>query len=293
MNFLIKHRFPLSLITYELVISIRIIIEMGLCALHTFIHQLMWFNIILLIFFICFNKILKVEAKRLWLLSAGSLLTFIPIIFSYFAGHKWALNYIEPQNFLQVVKNLFTLLCCHDYNWPMFPELLLLLSGSSALAYYFSKDIQKSFLCSFAAFYSSFLLLGFSWIATNPDHPTLLLLESSFSDSKFYSLQMITIFIFIISIANYKDLKNFFMNYKQLSFHALNLFIIVVFYSIIIYLTNKPLTAADNIVTVIPILFISYTIRTLKLYKAADTYGYVIIWVSFLSIIAMLTNSGL
>jgi hypothetical protein len=266
---------------------------MGLCPPLTYIHQLTWFNTVLLIFFISFKKILKVKTDRLWLLSAGSLLTFIPIIFSYLAGHEWALNYIEPKSFSQIVKDLFTLLCFHDYNWPMFPELFLLLTGSLGLAYYFSKNIKRSITCAFLAFYGSFLLLGFSWIAVNPEHPTLFLLESSFSDSKFYALQVITYFIVVFSLANFKNTTDYFSNIKDLSFHAANFVTIIIFYSLITYLTDKPLTIIDNIVTVIPVLFITYTIKTFRFSKMADTIQIIATLTSIISIITMSTKSNL
>ena len=287
-----KYRFPLSLIFYEIVISLRIFAEMGLCSIHTFIHQLMWFNTVLLVFFIGYRKILKVQTDRLWILSAGSLLTFIPIVFSYIAGHNWALNYVEPQSFIQVLKDLFTLLCCHEYNWPMFPELLALLLGSLGISYFLSKNIKRSVLCSLFSFYGSFLLLGFSWIAVNPDHPTLFLLRSSFVDSKFYSLQMTSLFIILLSAANHKEVHRYFKDLRKVYFHAMNFFMIIIFYSLIIFVTEKPLTASDNIVTVIPTLFIVYTVRNVR----KQTLGLKemsLIWISVLSIIAMLTNSGL
>ena len=292
-NFLIKYKFPLSLIFYEIVISARIFLEMGLCPLHTFIHQLTWFNTVLLIFVICFNLILKVELKKLWILASGGFLTFIPLIVSYFANHTWALNYIEPVSFFQVLKNLTTLLYFHDYNWPMFPELFLLLTGSLVLGYYLSRNIKRSIICAFSAFYGSFFLLGFSWIAVNPEHPTLFLLKSSFSDSKFYSLQVLTYFIAVLSLANFKNTVDYFGNIKDLFFHLINFVTLVVFYSLIIYLTDEPLTAADNIVTVIPILFIAYTARNFKFLKMTNAVRITAAFTLIISVITMLTNSTL
>ena len=292
-NFLIKYKFPLSLIFYEIVISARIFFEMGLCPLHTFIHQLTWFNTVLLIFVMCFKMILKVKLEKLWILAFGGLLTFIPLIVSDLANHEWALNYIEPASLIQLLKDLITLLFFHDYNWPMFPELFLLLTGSLGLAYYLSKNIKRSVLCAFAAFYGSFLLLGFSWIAVNPEHPTLFLLKSSFSESKFYSLQVLTYFILFLSLTNFKNTVKYFRNIKDLSFHITNFMTIVVFYSLIIYLTGEPLTIADNIVTAIPILFIAYTIRTFRFSKMTDAVQITFVLTSILSIIAMLTKSNI
>jgi len=286
-----KHRFLLSLVAYELVISARIFAEMGLCSIHTYIHQLVWFNTVLLIFVLSFNKILKIELEKLWLLSAGAFLTFIPLIYSALSGHDWALNYIEPASFSQVTKDLLTLLCCHEYNWPMFPELLLLLTGSFAMAFYLSKDLKRSSLSSLAAFFGSFLLLGFSWIAVNPDHPTLFIIKSSLSDSKFYSLQLITIFITLLSVTNFSLLQKFFRNFSQPSFHISNFIAIAGFYSVLIYLTDKPLTLADNIVTFTPILFIAETVRRFS--KKIDATYFTMIWISILSAVALLMNSRL
>lgn len=290
-NFLIRYKFPLSLVFYEILISARIFLEMELCPLHTFIHQLTWFNTVLLIFVICFNKILKIELEKLWILAFGGFLTFIPIIVSGLVNHEWALNYIEPSSFAQLSKDLLTLLYFHDYNWPMFPELFLLLTGSLGLAYYFSRNIKRSVVCAFSAFYGSFLLLGFSWIAVNPEHPTLFLLESSFSDSKFYSLQVLTYFIAVLSLTNFKNTADYFRNIKDLFFHLINFVTLVVFYSLIIYLTDVPLTATDNIVTVIPILFIAYTAGNFRFSKMTNPVQITAISTSILSIIGMLTKS--
>lgn len=288
---ILKHRLLISFIFYEIVISARIFTEMGLCSIHTFIHQLVWFNTVLLFFYLGFRKILKIEYQKLWILSAGSILTFIPLIFSYFAGHQWTLNYIEPQSFQQVLTDMATLLCCHNYNWPMFPELFLLFSGSLGLGFYFSKDFKRSLLCSATSFYGSFFLLGFSWIAVNREHPTLFLLDSSFSDSKFYSLQIITYFILATAAANYKTVYGHIKDHRKVQFHALNFFMIIIFYSVIIFMTDKPLTIADNIVTVIPILLISYTLKNIKKYRNLENIVW--IWISGLSVIVMLTASAL
>lgn len=288
----IKNKLNLSLALYQIVISARIFIEMGTCSIHTFIHQLAWFNTVLLFFYLGFRKILKVEHQKLWILSAGSVLTFIPLIVSFLAGHQWSLNYIEPKSFLQILKNLSFLLCCHEYNWPMFPELLLLLTGSIGLAYYFSGNIKLSLICSATSFYGSFLLLGFSWIAVNSEHPTLVLLDSSFSDSKFYSLQVITYFILVISVVNYKAVSEYIKNFMSIQFHAANFFVIAIFYSITIYLNDKPLTAADNFVITVPVLFIAYTFKTIT-GKKLDHKTLTFLWISILSICAMFTESAL
>jgi len=242
----------LFFIVYQIIISTRIFIEMEDLTLSVFIHQLFWFNSVLMFFFICFRYLLNIEKSRLFLLSAGSILTFIPLIYAKLSGTAWALNYIQPVSLKQVAFDLATLLFFHEYNWPMFPELIALLSGSILLATYLSKNLKLSIITSVTSVYGSFLLLGFSWIAVNPEHPTLFLIKSGFHDSQFYAFQLITVFSFFAIISLFKEVSDIFRNFGN------PLFVLSFFFAItlILQLTYLKLFTVSTTLTDLSVTFL-------------------------------------
>lgn len=280
----------LSFVIYQIIISFRIITEMNHLTFYIFIHQLFWFNSVLVCFFIAFRYLLKVEKNRLWILSAGAFLSFIPLAYATMLGEKWALNYIQPVSFSQVSKDLFTLLAFHPYNWPMFPELGALLAGSIAIGWYFSKNIKMSVFSSLTSVYSSFLLLGFSWFSVNPKHPTLFLLKSSFENSQFYALQLISYFSILCIIAFSKELLSFFQELPHklatIPFFFIITFMIDAFF-MCCYSAN--FTVPDMFVTFFPCGAFTLTIFLL-FFNRKPRRLFLPVWITIFSIIATFTE---
>jgi len=285
----------ISFIFYQIVIFARIFVEMEDLTVTVFIHQLFWFNSVLVFFFICFRYILKIEKSRLFLLSAGSFLTFIPLIYAKIKGAQWALNYIEPSSFKQVFLDLATLLFFHEYNWPMFPELLALLAGSIILGTYLSQNPKLSFIASVTAVYGSFLMLGFSWIAVNPEHPTLFLLNTGFHDSQFYALQLITYFSILSTICFYRELCDIFKTFSKPCYpFSAFLILSVIFQGIFLFFFREKVTAADVFVTFFPACstVLSILISLLYLFRIKTIrLLFLPAWITIFSIISLFAKS--
>ncbi|HSW61500.1 MAG TPA: hypothetical protein VLJ60_11925 [bacterium] len=285
----------ISFIIYQIIISTRIFIEMEDLTVSVFIHQLFWFNSVLMFFFICFRYILNIEKDRLSLLSAGSILTFIPITYAKLAGEHWALNYIQPVSFKQVIFDLITLLFKHEYNWPMFPELAALLIGSIALALYLSKNIKLSIISSLTAVYGSFLLLGFSWISVNPEHPTLFLLKSGLEDGQFYALQLITYFSVLSTICFHKELCDIFKTFSK-PCYPFSVFLILsaIFQGTYLFLFTEKVAPADIFVTFFPACSIVLSILLVLLYLfriKTLRFLFLPVWIMIFSIITLFSKS--
>jgi len=279
----------ISFIFYQAVIALRIVTEMNHLTRYIFIHQLFWFNSVLIIFFLIFRYMLKIEKKRLWILFTGSFLTFIPLIYAKIMGAQWALNYIQPVSVSQVVFDILTLLLSHDYNWPMFPELAALLLGATVIGWLLTKKLLKSFLFSLSSVYGSFLILGFSWVSVNPDHPTMFPLKSGFYDHQFYSFQLISYFSFFAVIAFGHELFNFFKHLKRP-------FLIFVFFIIVsafaqfsyLYFFRQTVTVPDIFVTFLPAgsIILTLFIISFSKFKAKILRGaFLPFWIALFSVI--------
>ncbi|MGI6395151.1 MAG: hypothetical protein ACOX2F_10590 [bacterium] len=279
----------LSFIIYQAVIAFRIFMEMEELTTSIFTHQLFWFNSVLLFFLISFKYILKIETKRLWILSAGGMLAFIPIIYAKFLGVTWRLNYIEPVSIKQIFFDLLTLLYNHSHNWLMFPELIALFICSFALGIFLSKKVKLSFIASAVALYSSFLALGFSWLAVNPEHPTLFLVNSGMEDSLFYAMQLITYFSILAIAGFYKNLGELFNKFSNPLFFLI-LFLSSAFLLQFTYLSIfvKEKTVFDFFVTFLPScsLVLTGLLAALTLLKLEPRKSlFLPSWVAFFSII--------
>jgi hypothetical protein len=284
-----------SFILYQIIISTRIFLEMEDLTVSVLTHQLFWFNSVLMVFFICFRYILKIEKDRLALLSAGSILTFIPLAYAKLQGSQWALNYIEPVSFKQVSFDLLTLLFRHEYNWPMFPELVALLAGSVVLGIYLSKNIRLSIISSLTAVYGSFLLLGFSWISVNPEHPTLFLLKSGLKDGQFYALQLITYFSVLSTICFYKELCDIFKTFSK-PCYPFSVFLILsaIFQGIYLFLFTEKVAPADIFVTFFPACSIVLSILLILLYLfriKTLRFLFLPVWIMIFSIMILFSKS--
>jgi hypothetical protein len=188
-----ENRLFVALLIYHTLISARIFIEMEHLTLFIFIHQLFWFTGVMIWFFVVFKYVLKINIKKLWFFSGGGALTYIPLIYSSLKGERWSLNYVAPESFFQVVRDMATFLFNHPRNWPMFPELVVLFAFTLSVSICLSKNIPKSLLATILAVYGSFFIFGFSWISVDLNHPSLLPLSSTYDPQKFYALQMLSI----------------------------------------------------------------------------------------------------
>ena len=142
-----------AFLLYQVLISVRIFIEMGSTSPAIFIMQLFWFDCVLMFFVTGFKYILKLKNGELAVLFLGGFLTYIPMIYALLMQHSWHLNFINPTSFKQVAMNMLTLLAVHEYNWPMFPELVLLILGSFAVGFLLSGKMLKSLMVAFLSTY--------------------------------------------------------------------------------------------------------------------------------------------
>lgn len=268
----------IAFLLYEALIICRIFMEMnGPPSIAVTISQLFWFNAVLIIFFISAKYLLKIDQKRLSILALGGFLTFIPIFYSLLLKHDWKLNFIQPVSVGQVCKDIFTLLAFHSYNWPMFPELVLLLLSFFFLGLIFSGDSLKALLVSFFTTYLSFFIMGFSWIAVNQNHPTLFLLSSDFLDMKFYALEHISIFTLFSAIAFYSELVDF-IRQKLKTFEIVLLFILTFFLDFILLFLKARRLPLDAAILFLPSLaIVSFC---LILYKKAWRTSFLPGWIS-------------
>ena len=122
-----------AFLIYQLLILVRIAVEMQEAVPVIFVMQLFWFDCVLMFFVIGFKYILKLKNSDLPVLFMGGFLTWLPLLYSVLMDHKWHLNFINPVSFRQVAFDMLTLLAFHEYDWPMFPELVLLLSDRKSV----------------------------------------------------------------------------------------------------------------------------------------------------------------
>lgn len=255
-----NHSLAFAFLLYELVITIRIFVEMEDLTLYVFVHQLFWFNSVLAIFFMSFKKILRIDADKLWILAGGSFLTFIPIVYCALSGKRWSLNYIEPASFSQIMRDVFTMLAGHSYNWPMFPELLALFILSAITGTLLTGKYFKPVAVSLVTLYGAFFILGFSWISVNPEHPSLFHLTTSLPEQQFYAFQLISLFS-IISVFSYsRELLELTHEIRHRLYFTLSLIVSVLsFQGLFMFLFIKKIYFADIIVSFVPLSIIILT----------------------------------
>ena len=258
------NRIPLwaAFLFYQILILIRIAVEMGEAVPAIFVMQLAWFDCVLMFFVINFKYLLKLKNKDLPVLALGGFLTYIPMVYSVAMDHKWRLNFIEPVSFKQVVSDMLTLLAVHEYNWPMFPELLLLLIGSFVMALILSGRIVRSLLAAFLSVYMSFFCLGFSWMAVNPEHPSFSHWRSALSDPTAYTLVYLSFFAILALMAFWREVIVF-IKQNDVKSRAL-LFslcaVSTIFMWLFLFVIKKDPFVIDYILLFIPALSLSLTL---------------------------------
>lgn len=274
---------------YQVLIVIRIAIEMGETMPAIFIMQLFWFDCVMMFFVINFKYLLGLKNKELPVLAFGGFLTYIPLIYSFLMNHKWHLNFINPVSFSQVAFDMLTLLAVHEYDWPMFPELLLLVLSSFAAGVILTSKPLKSLFAALVSTYSSFLCLGFSWVAVNPDHPSFSHLVSNFADHITYSLYYISFWTVLCVIAFWKEIANFIKQIGKpviavcsvLLFAALAEFLLFVFF-------KDEFFSIDYVLFFLPLSAVAFTV--LCVWKKAWNFIFPSLWIVFISVILLVSK---
>ena len=197
---------------YQLLLTGRVFIEFGKVWPSIFIMQIFWYNSVMMFFVISFKYLLKLKNRDLSVLALGGFLPYIPMIYSVLMHHQWHLNFINPTSFKEVAFDMITLLAVHEFDWPLFPELLALLVGSFFLAWILSGKPLRSLLAALLSTYSSFFCLGFSWFAVNPDHPSFSHFTSPLPDHVTYSIFYGSFFIILVFIAFFREIRHFITN---------------------------------------------------------------------------------
>lgn len=290
-DFVLKiNRLPLfaAFLIYQFLIVVRIFIEMGKTRPSIFIMQLFWFDCVLMFFVIIFKYLLNLKNNGLPVLSLGAFLTYIPMIYSFLMHHNWSLNFINPVSFKQVVFNMATLLAFHEYDWPMFPELVLLISGSFALGFILSGKAVKSLISAFAATYSSFFCLGFSWLAVNPDHPSFSHFSSGFADHVFYGLYYISFFSVLCIIAFWREICGFIKQIEKKPLAAAVSAVCVILAGAAFILFKRNFHVIDFLMLLFPLAALPAAI--LSALKRAWKFMFPTLWVSLFSIILLVSR---
>lgn len=262
---------------FEILIAVRVYAEFGReNPLTIAVFQLFWFTSVLIYFFAFFKWMLKLKDEDLTFFALGGFLPMIPVLFAFVVDRELTLNFVEPTSFLAVLKNIFTLEAAHSYNWALFPELLALLLLSFEAGWLISGKPLKSALAAFLATASSFLLLGFSWITVDPEHPSLLLLRSGLKNHQNYTLYYVSVFIIFSCIAFKDQLFDFIKCFKRKQLFAV-LFLLGVLVDFAAFLCfGIDFTAYDLVVNFLPALALVSMIPLIKSksYKLAFLFGW-------------------
>lgn len=205
-----KIPFPIALLVYQLLLTGRVFIELGATKPSIFIMQIFWYNSVLMFFIIYFKYLLKLKNNELSVLTIGGFLPYIPMIYSVLMHHRWHLNFITPVSVKQVAFDMLTLCAVHEFDWPLFPELLTLLIGSFILAFIMSGKLLKSALAALLSVYSFFFCIGFAWLSVKTSHPAFVYYPSGFVPAHvFYSLYYISVYSILAQIAFFREILDF------------------------------------------------------------------------------------
>ena len=261
---------------YQALIVGRIFIEMGVKGITVVLMQLFWFDCVLMFFVFCYKCILRLKNSDLSVLFFGGFLTYIPMIYSVLMHHKWNLNFINPASFREVVFDVLTLLAVHEYNWPMFPELVLLLASSFALGWILTRKGFRAAATALVATTGSFLMLGFAWFSVTPKHPALFVLRSGLKDHQNYALYYISFFIIFSCIAFKEQLSDFIKVFKRKWLFALLLLLGVLVDFAAFWCFGVDFTAYDLVVNFLPALALVLmpSLIKSKSYKLSFLFGW-------------------
>lgn len=274
---------------YQILIVVRIAIEMGETMPAIFIMQLCWFDCVMMFFVINFKYLLKLQNKDLPVLALGGFLTYIPLLYSFLMSHKWHLNFINPVSFKNVLLNMLTLLAVHEYDWPMFPELVLLLVLSFAVGVILTAKPLKSFLAAIVSTYSSFLCLGFSWVTVNPDHPSFSHFVSGFADHVTYSLYYISFWTVLCVIAFWKEIVDFIKQIKRPAIAIGSIFVFAALAEFLLFVFFKEkFFGIDYVLFFLPLSAAAFIV--LCVWKKAWNFIFPPLWIVVLSVILLVSK---
>jgi hypothetical protein len=147
-------------------------------------------------------------------LGLGGLLPFIPIIYGYLANVPIKMNYYHVDSLGQTLFDIATFLYFHNKNHPMFYELICLCLSGFVLSFLLTRRILRSVAAAIVGFYGSFILIGISWISVSENHPTMIELTSGLMPQTFYSLQLICMCLFLLSILFFFEAKKAFCSLR-------------------------------------------------------------------------------
>ncbi len=291
-----ENRIFIALLVYHILIAARIFIEMEHLTLFIFIHQLFWFTGVMIWFFFVFKHILKVDIKKLWFFAGGGIITYIPLVYATLKGEKWSLNYVTPESFFQIVRDMGTLLINHPRNWPMFPELIILLAFTLSVSICLSKNIPKSFLTTILAVYGSFFIFGFSWISVSVDHPSALVLKTAYGDpQKFYALYMMAICSVLVILTVIDEIPDLMKKHNVRIKHFVAVFLPL--YAAIIsgssFVAGNKMPQIADIIVLIPTTFL-FSSSLLLAFKTKSFISYAIpLYFSIFLFITLFYNSNI
>lgn len=153
-----------------------------------FLHRFFWYTFVFLWFMACFRHILKISLDKTAFLSLYGIILYIPPAYAYLFNQPFMTNYFYSEDIAEITKELLTLHYGHSQNYLMFPELLLLLTGTILVSWFLSKSVVKTAINTIVAFYASFVIAGFSIFAVETKHPGYIRLQSAFYAQQFYTM---------------------------------------------------------------------------------------------------------
>lgn len=258
--------FPVAFIFFQLLLTGRVLIELGVTLPSIVVMQLCWYSCVLMFFVISFKYLLKVKNTELSVLALGGFLPYIPMVYSFLMHHEWHLNFINPVSFGQVAFDMLTLLAVHEYDWPLFPELVMLLVSSFAAGVILTAKPLKSLLAAVVTTYFSFFCLGFSWFAVNYEHPSFSHFNSGFSDHVTYSLYYFSLLIILFAIAFWKEFVDFIKQIKHCAIAVSSTFAFAVLAEIAIFLFfNEKFYGIDYVLLFLPLTALMFAVLCLYL----------------------------
>lgn len=185
----------LSFGIFELFAACRVYLEMRVLDSNSEIivsvHRFFWYTYVFMFFVACYRRILHVPFSKLMYLSLGGIILFIPPLYALLTHVPMTSNYLVSRDLRGILFELVTLHAGHEKNYIMFPELLVLLVGTAATSWFFSRKVKKTLINTLVAFYGSFLSAGLCWFSVERHHEAVLRLSSMFHSQQFYLLQFL------------------------------------------------------------------------------------------------------
>jgi len=125
-------------------------------------HHGLWYLSAILGGMLCFHFVLGVGFKTLVWLFYSSFLLFVPILYAFYTGQSVLhLEYINP-DIMNVLKTSVSGGYLSDHNRPVFPEMILIDSGSFFFAYFLKRNIKKAILTALSV-HLVLILFGIGW----------------------------------------------------------------------------------------------------------------------------------